>query len=342
MSATKSTLSVMDRFAQEYQEYHGMTMERRKAQLTQINLFSRFAGKSILDCDEQDFRSYLAMLVTDGNHVNTVRKKGNMIRPFFSWAFEADLIDGTRLMKIRGVRNPAGATADSEPRPYSAKELKQFWKDLNSRWKKANPKWWKHWRSGRSKYKKVGYEVMRIQLEAIVALALDSGMRSIEIWSSTIDHVHPDNAYIVIPQRGKRRNGKDRSREVPFTKEARRAVRAWLEIRAELKPGHDKLWLSAVPNQAEGGWLKPMTLKRFRDLMRTIGPYELHRFRHTCATNWLRAGMDLDKVQKLLGHATIEQTQAYAQIVREDVQKQVEINEARFEQMTHRPKRKDT
>lgn len=333
-------MNVIARFESEYQDYHGMSRRRREHQRREIVAFAEFAGKSILECDDQDFRAYMAHLVASDLHVNTVRWKGNMIRPFFSWAFEADLIDGTMLMKVRNVPNPKGATGASQPRPYSAKELKQFWQDLDARWPYVQPKWWKHYRSGRSKYRRVAKEVMRRQVEAIVALALDAGLRSIEIYSSSIDHVHPDNAYIIVPQRGERANGKDRAREVPYTTQAREAVHQWLEVRGELKPKHDKLWISAVANQQAGHWLDPMNRKRFEELMRTIGPYELHRFRHTCATNWLRAGMDLEKVQKLLGHSSIQQTQAYAQIVREDVQRQVEAHEGRFAQMTHRPKRR--
>lgn len=36
-----------------------------------------------------------------------------------------------------------------------------------------------------------------------------------------------------------------------------------------------------------------------------------HMLRHTAATNWVRAGVDLDVVQRLLGHASLVSTSAY-------------------------------
>ena len=36
-----------------------------------------------------------------------------------------------------------------------------------------------------------------------------------------------------------------------------------------------------------------------------------HRFRHTLATNLLKAGMPLERVQKILGHSKITTTQKY-------------------------------
>jgi site-specific recombinase XerD len=44
-----------------------------------------------------------------------------------------------------------------------------------------------------------------------------------------------------------------------------------------------------------------------------------HRFRHTAATEWLRAGVPLERVRYFMGHASIEQTLAYAEILKEDI-----------------------
>jgi site-specific recombinase XerD len=62
-----------------------------------------------------------------------------------------------------------------------------------------------------------------------------------------------------------------------------------------------------------------MRHRAFKDQLSTVGAWELHRFRHTCGTEWLRAGMELELVSKLLGHANITQTLGYAQIVSDDV-----------------------
>jgi hypothetical protein len=43
----------------------------------------------------------------------------------------------------------------------------------------------------------------------------------------------------------------------------------------------------------------------FGGYVRAAGNWQLHRFRQTCTTNWLRAGMPIDKLSRFLGHANI-------------------------------------
>lgn len=331
--------TVLKRFEREYQAYHGISAKRRGEQRRELRRFTEFAGKdSPEQCDGQDLRAYLAELVgLETLHVNTIRARGNMIRPFFAWCFEAGLIDGDTLMAVRAVKNPNGSTSQSTPKPYSAKELKTFWRELDEAWPYVEAKWFDRWRKGRSKYKRIATHVMRLQIEAIVALALDCGLRLSEIYHLEIDDLHHDNEYVVVRPRTERENGKNRQREVPHTEESRTRVRDWLEMRRELSPPHDRPWLSGFACQAEGGWLKPMPFDSFESLMGKIGQgWRMHRFRHTCATNWLRAEMDLEVLSRMIGHSRLAQTLAYAEIVRDDIAKQVSRHEGRFQQMTGR------
>ena len=49
-----------------------------------------------------------------------------------------------------------------------------------------------------------------------------------------------------------------------------------------------------------------------------------HMMRHTAATNWVRAGTDLDVVQALLGHASLASTSVYLHAFGEDKRRAVE------------------
>jgi integrase len=53
-------------------------------------------------------------------------------------------------------------------------------------------------------------------------------------------------------------------------------------------------------------------------------PVSFHVSRHTWATRALRKGISIDKVSKIMGHATIAQTQIYARIVNEELDKAME------------------
>ena len=73
----------------------------------------------------------------------------------------------------------------------------------------------------------------------------------------------------------------------------------------------------------------PMTYRAakrfFERLARDCGfPVRPHMFRHTAATDWVRAGTDLDVVQALLGHASLASTTVYLHARDEDKRRAVE------------------
>lgn len=325
-------MDALERFAAEYQDYNDMSGDRRREQLAVLRAFADHAGKAITDCDAEDLGAFLTAAIATGLHPNTVAKKNKMIRPFYRWAFRVRLVDADSYMRLIEVPNPSGS-GDPPPNPYSLKELRQFRAELDAAWPEVDPKWWVRWRTGRSRYKRVASEVMRRQIEAIIALALHCGLRRREIYALELDDLHPDNAYVVVRQRARTPNGKDKLREVPYTEAAREAVARWLVIRDELNPPHDRPWIAAIANVADGVWLRPMGFKRFGELLGTIGEWGLHRFRHTSATTWLRAGMELETVSRLLGHSRLQQTLGYAELAREDIQRAVERNESAFKRL---------
>lgn len=53
-------------------------------------------------------------------------------------------------------------------------------------------------------------------------------------------------------------------------------------------------------------------------------PVRPHMFRHAAATNWVRAGVDLDVVQRLLGHASLASSTVYLHARDEDKRRAVE------------------
>jgi integrase/recombinase XerD len=71
----------------------------------------------------------------------------------------------------------------------------------------------------------------------------------------------------------------------------------------------------------QGFWL---ILKGYAEDAGILGRVTPHTLRHSFATHMLRGGMDIHKVQELLGHANISTTQVYTQVSREHIREAYE------------------
>jgi site-specific recombinase XerD len=334
-----TTDDVIVRFEKEYQGYHGITPERARQQVKLLREFELHMGKALLDADAGDLQGFAGHLVASGLHVNTVRKKLNMVRPFASWAYAVNLIDADRYMKLRTVKNPRGSTGNSLPNPYTRTEIQEFWRQLDATMPKLPEKGrgsqaLTRWLTGVGPWGRVWRHAMRIQIDAMVRLALDMGLRRSEIFGLSVDDLHYDNEYLVVRGKADPNTGQPKIREIPFTETARAAVKEWVEFRSLLRPGHNRPWLTCWADRFN----QPMRERRFHSLLQDrVGPqWRWHRFRHTCGTEWLRAGMALEKVQRLLGHATLQQTLGYAEIARGDLSTAMARGEASFEEAVGR------
>jgi len=74
----------------------------------------------------------------------------------------------------------------------------------------------------------------------------------------------------------------------------------------------DPLWRYPNGKPMTDSWLKAHLATIGRTL--AIEPLYPHRLRHTCATRLLNAGMDITRIQKLLGHELLSTTMIYARV----------------------------
>lgn len=325
----EGALTTIERFVQTYHPYHDISAGRGIEQRKTLLAFEAHAGVPIEQADDAHLRAFLAKLIADGLHVNTVRKKRGMIVPFYGWCFDERLVSAEVLMRVSRVKPPRGSTGESTPRPYTRPEIRRFWEDLDASWARVPDERLRRWRGGRARYRRVARHCMHVQINAIAHLALHAGLRRDEIFNAGLADIHYDNAYVVV-RHGARKNpqGQPKPREVPMTVGLEGALREWLDLREEIlakappKRRHDSPWLSLASNQAKDGWVTPMRHERFAELLTTIGGgYVLHRLRHTCGTEWLRSGLPLEQVKELLGHSRLQQTLAYAEILSTDLEK---------------------
>jgi integrase len=335
-SSMQEPMTVVERFAADYFVVEGLTPGRRADVLVALRALEAFGGRPPEELDDLVLRDFVAAEVASGLHVNTVRKHLHAIQPFYRWAGRRRILDADHYLRIKEVRPPRGATAQARPRPYKPEEIRVFWEQLDARWPRTTDRKILRYTHGTTAYRRIWRHAMGLQTQAVASLALFGGLRSHEIRAAGLADIHPDNAYIVVRNAKSSYGEANGYREVPYTDHGRELVAEWVTLRDTiLRPPHDKPWLVlsayANPNgRVPSHPLNPISDDGWENLLSKVGPWELHRFRHTCATEWLRAGVKLERVSRLLGHSNIQQTLCYTELVAEDVKRDVIAAEDSF------------
>jgi len=154
---------------------------------------------------------------------------------------------------------------------------------------------------------------------AIIDIAMSAGLRASEIGNLKVKDVHVGkggNSLFVRKGKG------DKSRLVMIGDKLKQHIRRFLDME---RPNPDsylfaserspKMSLSAIEKRFKQ-WAKAAGLKPH---------YSIHSMRHTYGTRLYRSTKDLRMVQKQLGHSSCQVTEVYADVLREDVEKAVNL-----------------
>jgi len=149
---------------------------------------------------------------------------------------------------------------------------------------------------------------------AIVGLMLMHGLRSAEVIALNRDDV-------LLSEGQLRVHGKSsKMRFLPLAPETRQLLDHYLRLERP-DPCSAALFV-VLKGPARGHRMTPAGLRSlFRHHRRTTGIQKAnpHRFRHTFATDMVRAGISLPALMQLMGHAGIQTTLHYVQVSPQDV-----------------------
>lgn len=316
--------------------YNHISPARARDQERVLRRLEAFLPGAVTELTARELERFLATLEVAPS---TTLKYLKMLRPFFKWLYRERLITAEQRIDLLEVKAPRGA-AWTQPKPYSRREIAELWEhldhsfpwttdtDIRHHSAKRAEFWVRRWQRGASQWHRVYPYARRLQLEAIIALALYGGLRRVEIFQLELVDMHYESAYLRVTGAAKNPAGEPQIRAVPMTDPMRLALANWIEFRAQvLQPGHDSPWLCLHREKR----LEPMTFGVLAHLLDKVGEgYELHRLRHTYATERLRAGMAVEKLQPILGHTNIQQTLRYAKIGVEDVLRAAAETDQRF------------
>jgi integrase/recombinase XerD len=152
---------------------------------------------------------------------------------------------------------------------------------------------------------------------AIVGLMLLQGLRSCEVLALNHDDLILSEAQIRVLGKG------NKVRLLPLAPETIELLDHYLRLERPTQCG-SALFVS-LKGPARGSRMTPEGLRAlFRYHRQTTGVTKAnpHRFRHTFATDMVRAGISLPALMQLMGHAQIQTTLVYIRITPQDVYQQ--------------------
>ena len=146
---------------------------------------------------------------------------------------------------------------------------------------------------------------------AILMTLYATGMRREELCRLKVSDIDKERMVIHI------RQGKgQRDRDVDLSESLLETLREywrWMKPKTYLFPGTIKGWRADVPITGKVVWAACREAAERSGIPKRIYP---HLIRHCYATHWLEAGGDLLVLQKLLGHAKLEDTVKYLHLSR--------------------------
>jgi integrase len=145
-------------------------------------------------------------------------------------------------------------------------------------------------------------------LTPLVLLALNTGLRKGEIFGLRWSDINFGRALLVVRGEGAKSG---QSRYVPLNAEAIRVLTDWRGFITP-EPVH------VFPGRQDGEPLDDIK-KAWAPLLKQakIAGFTFHDLRHTFASKLVMAGVDLNTVRELLGHADIKMTLRYAHLAPE-------------------------
>ena len=243
-------------------------------------LFGVLGGRRLHDVEPAHVRRYAALMHSRGLSPRSLALMLSAWRGFFHWLVRHR---GFSANPVLGVRAPKA----SRPLP-KALSVESAQRLLDE--KPATP--------------------ALLRDAAMFELLYSSGLRLAELIALNVDDGNLDLAQGEVTVTGKG----SKTRTVPVGAKAREALRAWVNVRAQLAAQGERALFVGGRGQRIAPTVVGVRLRTWA-LQRGLGQHvHPHMLRHSFATHVLQSSQDLRAVQELLGHASISTTQVYTHL----------------------------
>jgi integrase/recombinase XerD len=254
------------------------------------------ADPPLASIDAGAIRGFLASLTGIG--AKSIRNHHTGLAALWTWAVHEGLVDRHVIHDVAAPSYP-----HREIIPYSHEDLRAMLR--------ACERTVSYTRPGKRPCDNARPTALRDR--AIILLLLDTGIRASELCNLRMLTCDLKNSRITVTGKGRR------ERTVPISPRTAQALWRYLAGRADRDSPLAPLFLSHAH--------LPFTRDVLHKLLSRIGSraglqgVNLHRFRHTCAIQALRNGMNVFALQRLLGHSTLDMVRRYLAIAETDVER---------------------
>jgi len=223
----------------------------------------------------------------------TISQALSAIRSFCRWSIDRGYRADDPTLKLRWPKRP-----DEAPNALAPEDITALWKAIDREPEIGDDATIWLWRRNRRVILSMLYAGPRLTEAAAL------------IWRDT------DFRRGIVYIRDATAKG-GRGRAIPLHETLRREYE--LVVR---RPPHE-----AVAGRRDGVCMRPKSVAHiFERWLPQRGVFvSAHQLRHTFATELLRAGVDLRKIQKLLGHQSLETTQRYLRIFPDDLRGAIDL-----------------
>lgn len=227
-------------------------------------------------------RGFVAQVQSTGVSAFTVRGYTQVVKGLYTWLAEEGYIESNPLDRLKLPKTPKYTV-----QPLEEDEVRALLKAVNPR-------------------KRNGARDL-----SLILLLLDTGLRLGEV--ERLSLVDATNAMRegMLKVFGKG----SRERHVPVGSAVQASLRRYIDLHRGSRPGTLYLGRESLPLTSEG--LRQIIERRAKDA--GVPGVHPHRLRHTFAVMFLRRGGDSLRVQRMLGHSSLEMTRNYVQLVYEDL-----------------------
>lgn len=295
----------MDTFVSEFLEFlsvekgaSGNTIAAYRNDLTQLEDFlaERNQGRrpDWAEVDQNQVLDYILHLKSKTYREATVARKVAAVKSFFSF------LQAEGKLKLNPTEQLASPKVGKVlPKPLTVQEIDEL---LEQPARRNTP------------------EAKRDR--AMLELMYATGLRVTELVSLDLDDIQLDIEKPFVRLVGKG----NRERQIPLLDQPVQELREYIRYARPRLVGERQETALFVNRRGErltrqGFWLILKGYAAEAGIQERVTP---HTLRHSFATHMLRGGMDIHKVQELLGHANISTTQVYTQVSREHMREAYE------------------